>query len=297
MNALLDLVVGDPQADRAVPQTGTTARLTVFVAAVMAFLAVIALAVSLTTNRVASLWADELAQSATLRLPADPATADALLLSALDVLETTPGISTVRALSRDEQQALLEPWFGPDLPLDALPIPQLIEIVADWDELDVDGLRARLTAQVPGAILDDHTAWRAPLLDAASRVRLIGWTVILLIGATVAAMITLAAQASLAANVRVIGVLRLVGAKDAYIARAFVRRFTLRAGGGAVAGTIIGAVVVLLMPQGDASGGLLLGVGFEGAEWVWPLMIPVLAAIVAFFATRAAAFRRLREQT
>ncbi|MFO8127232.1 cell division protein FtsX [Yoonia sp.] len=297
MNALLDLVVGDPQADRAVPQTGTTARLTVFVAAVMAFLAVIALAVSLTTNRVASLWADELAQSATLRLPADPATADALLLSALDVLETTPGISTVRALSRDEQQALLEPWFGPDLPLDALPIPQLIEIVADRDELDVDGLRARLTAQVPGAILDDHTAWRAPLLDAASRVRLIGWTVILLIGATVAAMITLAAQASLAANVRVIGVLRLVGAKDAYIARAFVRRFTLRAGGGAVAGTIIGAVVVLLMPQGDASGGLLLGVGFEGAEWVWPLMIPVLAAIVAFFATRAAAFRRLREQT
>ncbi len=297
MRAFLELIVGDPQADRAVPQTGTTARLTVFVAAVMAFLAVIALAVSLTTNRVASLWADELAQSATLRLPADPATADALLLSALDVLETTPGISSVRALSQDEQQALLEPWFGPDLPLDALPIPQLIEIIADRDELDVDGLRARLTAQVPGAILDDHTAWRAPLLEAASRVRLIGWTVIVLIGATVAAMITLAAQASLAANVRVISVLRLVGAKDAYIARAFVRRFTLRAAGGAVAGTIIGVAVVLLMPQGDASGGLLLGVGFEGGEWAWPLMIPVLAAIVAFFATRAAAFRRLREQT
>ncbi len=297
MKSLLELVVGDPQADRAVPPTGTTAQLTMFVAAVMAFLAVIALAVSLTTNRVANLWAEELAQSATLRLPADPATADALLLSALDVLQTTPGVSSVRALSQDEQQALLEPWFGPDLPLDALPMPQLIEIVADGEGYDVDGLRARLTAQVPGAILDDHTAWREPLLDAAGRVRLIGWTVILLIAATVAAMITLAAQASLAANVRVISVLRLVGAKDVYIARAFVRRFTLRAGMGAVAGTIIGILVVLLMPQGDASGGLLLGVGFAGAEWIWPLLIPLLAAIVAFFATRAAAFRRLREQT
>jgi len=297
MKALLDLIVGDPQADRSVPQTGLTARLTLFVSAVMAFLAVIALAVSLTTNRVASLWAEDLAESATLRLPADPATADALLLSALDVLETTPGISSVRALSQDEQQALLEPWFGPDLPLDALPMPQLIEIVADGDGYDVDGLRARLTAQVPGAILDDHTAWREPLLDAASRVRLIGWTVILLIGATVAAMITLAAQAALAANVQVISVLRLVGAKDAYIARAFVRRFTLRAGGGAIVGVVIGALVVLLVPQGDIAGGLLLGVGFEGAEWIFPLMIPLLAAIVAFFATRAAAFRRLREQT
>ena len=297
MRALLELMLGDPQADRAVPQTGTTVRLTVFVAAVMAFLAVITLAVSLTTNHVASLWAADLAQSATLRLPADPATADALLLSALDVLETTPGVSGVRALSRDEQQALLEPWFGPDLPLDALPVPQLIEIVTDRDDFDVEGLRARLSAQVPGAILDDHTAWRAPLLDAAARVRLIGWSVIVLIGATVAAMITLAAQAALAANLRIIAVLRLVGAKDAYIARAFVRRFTLRAAGGALVGTLIGLVVVSLMPQGDATSSLLLGVGFEGGEWVWPLLIPVLAAIVAFFATRAAAFRRLREQT
>ena len=297
MKSLLDLIVGDPLADRAVPQTGITARLTVFVAAVMAFLAVIALAVSLTTNRVVSVWAEELAQSATLRLPADPATADALLLSALEVLETTPGVSTVRALSQDEQQALLEPWFGPDLPLDALPMPQLIEIVADGDGYDVDGLRARLEGQVPGAILDDHTAWRAPLLQAASRVRLIGWTVILLIGATVAAMITLAAQAALAANVQVIGVLRLVGATDTYIARAFVRRFTLRAGAGGVVGAILGVAVLALMPQGDAPGSLLMGVGFEGAEWLWPLLIPLLAAIVAFFATRAAAFRRLRQHT
>lgn len=297
MNALLELIVGDPQADRAVPPTGLTARLTVFVAAVMAFLAVIALAVSLTTGRVAGVWADELAQSATLRLPADPANADALLLSALEVLETTPGISTVRALSTDEQRALLEPWFGPDLPLDALPVPQLIEIVADGDGYDADGLRARLTAQVPGAVLDDHTAWREPLLQAASRVRLIGWSVILLIGATVAAMITLAAQASLAANVQVIRVLRLVGAKDVYIARAFVRRYTLRAAVGALAGVIVGVIAVLMMPQGDPSGGVLTGVGFEGAEWLWPLLIPLLAAIVAFFATRAAAFRRLKEQT
>ncbi|SIT85630.1 cell division transport system permease protein [Yoonia rosea] len=297
MKALLELMLGDPQADRAVPQTGMTVRLTVFVAAVMAFLAVITLAVSFTTNRVASLWAADLAQSATLRLPADPATADALLLSALDVLETTPGVRRVRALSQDEQLALLEPWFGPDLPLDALPVPQLIEIVTDRDDFDVEGLRARLSAQVPGAILDDHTAWRAPLLDAAARVRLIGWAVIVLIGGTVAAMITLAAQAALAANARIIAVLRLVGAKDAYIARAFVRRFTLRAAGGALVGMLIGLGVVSLMPQGDATSSLLLGVGFEGAEWVWPLLIPVLAAIVAFFATRAAAFRRLREQT
>ena len=297
MKALLALILGDPQADRAVPPTGMTARLTVFVAAVMAFLAVITLAISLTTGRVAGVWAQELAQSATLRLPVDPQTAGALLLSALKVLETTPGVASVRPLSRAEQQALLEPWFGPDLPIESLPIPQLIEIITDDDDYDADGLRARLSAQVPGAVLDDHTSWRAPLLDAASRVRLISWSVIVLIAATVAAMITLAAQASLAANAQVIRVLRLVGARDTYIARAFVRRYTLRAGLGALVGVVVGAGATVLMPQGGSGDSILMGVGFAGAEWLLLLAIPILSAVTAFFATRAAAFRRLREQT
>ncbi len=297
MKALLELILGDPQADRAVPPTGMTARLTVFVAAVMAFLAVITLAISLTTGRVAGVWAQELAQSATLRLPVDPQTADALLLSALEVLETTPGVASVRPLSQAEQQALLEPWFGPDLPIESLPVPQLIEIITDGDDYDADGLRARLSAQVPGAVLDDHTSWRVPLLEAAGRVRLISWSVIILIGATVAAMITLAAQASLAANAQVIRVLRLVGARDTYIARAFVRRYTLRAGLGALVGAVVGAGATVLMPQGGSGDSILMGVGFAGAEWLLLLAIPILSAVTAFFATRAAAFRRLREQT
>ncbi|WP_108813708.1 cell division protein FtsX [Loktanella sp. Alg231-35] len=297
MKGMLELIVGDPQADRAVPPTGLTARLTVFVAGVMAFLAVFALAISLTTGRQAAIWADELAQSATLRLPADPEMADDLLLSAVEVLETTPGVARVRVLSSDEQQALLEPWFGPDLPLDSLPVPQLVEVVADDDGYDIDGLRARLTAQVPGAVLDDHTAWREPLVAAASRVRLIGWAVIVLIGATIAAMITLAAQASLAANQQVIRVLRLVGAKDVYIARAFVRRYTLRAGLGAIVGTVIGVAGVQLLPSDDQVGSILMGVGFDGAAWLWPILIPLLSAVVAFLATRAAAFRTLKEMT
>lgn len=294
MKGLLDLIVGDPQADRVVPPTGVTARLTIFVSAVMAFLAIIALALSLSTGRVADRWAEELAQAATLRLPADPEQADAQLGKALEILETTPGVASTRAFTNEEQQALLEPWFGTDLPLDTLPIPQLVEIIADEPAYDPEGLQARLTAEIPGAVLDDHATWRDPLLAAAGRVRLIGWAVILLIGASVAAMITLAAHASLAANAQVIRVLRLVGARDVYIARAFVRRYTLRAGLGAIAGVVLALIVLQILPDG---GGFFAEVGFDGAGWIWPLMIPLLAAIVAFFATRAAAMARLREQT
>ena len=44
----------------------------------------------------------------------------------------------------------------------------------------------------------------------------------------------------------------------------------------------------------DAAGGFLTGLGFTGWGWAWPLALPVLAALVAFGATRAAALRMLR---
>ncbi|SFR58596.1 cell division transport system permease protein [Yoonia tamlensis] len=290
MKALLDLIIGDPQADRVVPPTGLTARLTVFVAAVMAFLAVISLALSLSAGRVADRWADELAQAATLRLPAETDQ----LQKALQILETTPGVASARALTKEEQEALLTPWFGTDLQLENLPIPQLVEVIADDPPYDLAGLEARFAAEIPGAVFDDHGSWRDPLVAAAMRVRLIGAVVILLIFASVGAMITLAAQASLAANVQVIRVLRLVGARDVYIARAFVRRFTLRAGVGAMLGVVSGVIVVQVLPDG---GGFFAEIGFAGAGWIWPVIMPLLAAGVAFLATRAAAMARLKEQT
>ncbi|MFN3661163.1 cell division protein FtsX [Yoonia sp.] len=297
MKAVIALILGDQLADRAVPPTGISARLTVFVAAAMAFLAIFALALSLTAGRVASGWADDLARSATLRLPADLDQTNEALRAAVNVLQTTTGVASARVLEPEEQRALLAPWFGPDVPVETLPIPQLIEILPDEDGYDLDGLRARLQAEVPGAMVDDHGAWREPLLRAAERLRLTGWSVLSLIGAVMAAMITLAAHASLAANAQVIRVLRLVGARDVYIAGAFVRRFTLRAGFGAVIGVVIGVAVLQIMPQANVAGGMDMAFGFIGLDWTWVVVIPLASAIVAFVATRAAAFRRLREQT
>ena len=297
ISRVVELIAGDPQADRAVPPTGFTARLTLFTAGAMAFLAVFAMALSFATGRLADRWSSELARTSTLRISAPADQADAQVRAALAVLETTPGVAAARALTPDEQRALLEPWFGPDLPVEDLPIPQLIEIIEDGTGYDPTGLRARLQAEVPAAVLDDHTRWREPLIAAANRLRSLGWVAIVLIGASTGAMITLAAQVALAANAQVIRVMRLVGARDIYIARAFVRRFTLRALAGAAIGTFAGMFAVWLLPSADVAGGFLTGLGFQGVHWLWPLVIPPLAAVVAFFATRAAALRTLREQS
>jgi cell division transport system permease protein len=288
---------GDKQADRVVPPSGHTAWLTSFTAGAMTFLAVFALALSLAAGRLATRWSDALERTATVRLSAPEDQMDLQTKAVLAVLTTTPGIATAKAMTDAEQRALLEPWFGPDLPVDALPLPRLIEVTETGAGYDSEGLRQRLAAEAPGAVFDDHTRWRRPLAVAASRLRLLGMLSIGLIGAATAAIVTLAASAALAANAQVVKVLRLVGARDAYIARAFVRRFTLRALSGAAVGTVLGMIGVALLPATDTAGGFLTGLGFQGASWLYPLFLPPLVAIVAFIATRAAALRKLRELT
>ncbi len=289
------LMMGDAQAARVVPPSGFTAHLTLFVSGAMAFLAVFALALSLASGRLADRWADELARSATLRINAPADQRAAQTQAALKILRQTPGIASARALSREEQTALLTPWFGPDLKLDHLPVPRLIEVIEDRPGYDAAGLRLRLSAEVPGAVLDDHTRWRRPLVDAAHSLRRLGWVAILLIGGATAAMITLAANAALSANAQVIEVLRLVGARDRYIAQAFVRRFTLRTLIGASVGVALGLAGILLLPDASPEGGFLTGLGFEGLTWLLPLTIPLLGASVAFAATWAAAHRTLKD--
>lgn len=283
-----------------VPGSGFTAALTVGTALAMAFLAVFALALALGAGRLADRWSATLAQSATLRISAPASELAAQTARALDILRETPGIASVRVLEAEEQRALLAPWFGPDLPVERLALPRLIEIIEGGGGFDSVGLRMRLAAEVPGAVLDDHSRWRAPMVAAAGHLRALALLSVALIGAATAAMVALAASFSLAANAQVIAVLRLVGARDTFIARAFTRRFTLRALAGAAAGTGLGMGALALMPAlGEAAGGgtAMTGLGFTGTDWLWPLVVPPFAALVAWTATRTAAFRVLRKES
>jgi cell division transport system permease protein len=283
----------DSAADRVVPPSGFTARLVLFSAAAMSLLAVLALALALAAGRLAERWGSDLASASTLRISAP---ADQLGMQsdrALAILASTPGVDSARALSIQQQQALLEPWFGPDMPISSLPRPRLIEITETSDGYDAAGLRQRLAAEVPGAVLDDHQRWRKPLLAAAWGLWVLAAGIVLLVGGTTAAIVALATRASLAANAGVIAVLRNVGATDAYISHAFVRRYTVRVTTGASAGTLIAVAVLMVLPKGgDAS--VMTQLAPQGLQWVLLFMVPIAAGIVGFAATLWAAAQLLR---
>jgi len=90
----------------------------------------------------------------------------------------------------------------------------------------------------------------------------------------------------------VIETLRMMGAYDGFIARAFVRRFTLGAVAGAGLGTALAVLALVAMPEGDRN--VLGGLSPETAlGWGLMLAIPGAAGAMAFGATSYAAHRTL----
>jgi cell division transport system permease protein len=291
---LRELIRSDATAERVVPASGFTAMLTILSSAAMSFLAVLALALAFAAGDVAARWEAELAGTATIRISAPADQREAQVEAVLRALSQTPGIATTRMIDEAEQMELLAPWFGRDVPLGALRLPVLIEVTEDGEGPDPEGLRQRLAAEAPGAVYDNHGRWRMPLIEAADRLRTIAVTALVLIAGVMATTIALAASAALAANGQIIDVLRLVGARDAWIVRAFVRRFSARALFGAALGTVVALIVLILFPSGTETG-ILSGLGFRGVQWVLPLLVPACAAGLALVSTRVAAARRLKE--
>ena len=280
-----------------VPTNGFTSLLTFFTSASMAFLIVFSIAMSTAADRLAQSWSASLANSATLRVSAPLVDIESQTEAALNVLSSTKGIASFRLLKVEEQQALLEPWFGPDVPIDNLPMPRLIVIEENEDGYDRLGLRLRLAAEVPSAVLDDHTRWREPLVKAAYRIWFLGWLSTCLVLCIVVSMIILVTRAGLLSNRKVIEVLRLVGATDQYIAGAFVRKFAFRAFFGSMLGAFAASMTLFLLPSEADQTVILAGLRLEGFEWSWLIVVPLSFFVFTFLTARIASISVLRSLT
>lgn len=284
-------------SDLVVPRTGQSVWLVMLSAAAMCFMAVFVVALAMSSAQLARNWSAALAQTATVRISAPAPELEAQTAIVLNVLRTTPGIADARVMTPEDQAELLAAWLGPELPLDALPMPRLIEITETLAGPDRQGLRLRLAAEAPGAVFDDHTRWRRPLVQAAGRMHVLAVLSLGLMGAVMAVIIMLAASTALAANAQVIKVLRLVGARDRFIAQAFVRRISRRALIGALIGTGLGLAAMAALPETTGSSPVFTGMGFRGVGWLVPLALVPAVTVLAWAASFATAFRVLRGVT
>jgi cell division transport system permease protein len=270
-----------------VPNTGFTKWLTTFTAGAMSFLAVVGLAFSLICSELSNEWGESLKNSS-LRLSAPTDLLEKHTNMALAILEQTSGVESARLVGIGAKKKLLEPWLGVDFPLEAIAMPALIEIRETEAGVDYEGLRLRLSAELPSASLDNHSEWRRPIEVVSKLVSQLGMFTVILIVLSSISMVTMASNAALSANVKVLRVLRLVGAFDTFIVTAFVRIFTLRVFLGSLTGTVCAGLVLFLIPTFSENLGILDVVRLEIKDTIYIACVPFLFAIISIFVTRNA---------
>jgi cell division transport system permease protein len=236
-----------------VPKDSIAANALAAVVAIMTFLAAVTSGGVAMVIGSATEWQSEVAREMTIQVrPTSGSDVEAELAKAQALARATPGVVDVRAYSRQESERLLEPWLGPGLSLDDLPVPRMIAIrVARGAVVDTATLRQALARDVAGASLDDHRGFIDRMRRMANTAIAGGLGIFGLVLAATILSVAFATRGAMASNRPIVEVLHLVGAKDAYIASQFQRHFlTLGLKGGALGG---GAAILFLALAGPVN--------------------------------------------
>jgi cell division transport system permease protein len=281
-----------------VPKDSIAGNALAAVVAIMTFLAAVTSGGVAMLIGSATAWQSEIAREMTIQVrPTAGRDLEAEVGRAEAIARAAPGIAEVRAYTRQESERLLEPWLGPGLSLEELPVPRMIAVrVASGGVPDTAALRQALAREVPGASLDDHRGWIERMRRMASTAIAGGLAIFGLVLSATILSVAFATRGAMASNRPIVEVLHFVGAKDAYIASQFQRHFLiLGLKGGAIGG---GAAMLCLALAGPVSD-LFVGTAGEaqasalfGAFSMGPMGYIMVAAEVVLIAAITAVTSR-----
>ncbi len=265
----------------------------------MVYLAALALAGALTLESVAQRWRAGITGTLTVQITPldDRAEAQAARVDrAVELLRGTDDVAGVEVLGPEAMARLLSPWLGPDTAALDLPLPDLISVTlrpGAW--VDLAALSTALGAAVPGAVVADHRRWLDDLAVFVHSVELLAAVVVSLV--CLAAMLTVVfvTRTGLAVHRRVIEIVHLIGARDAYIAGQF-QDHALRLGLiGGIVGSALAALTVIGLQRlfAGLDTPLLAGLGLGAGHWAVLAILPVAAALVAMVTARVTVLRSL----
>ncbi|MSO65600.1 MAG: FtsX-like permease family protein [Alphaproteobacteria bacterium] len=278
-----------------------TRRLVAFLIGAMVYLAALTLAGAVAVGSTIDGWGEGLRGSITVQLPgstaAGAAAASARVDAVLSTILETNGVASAQALPRQELLALLERWLGRGNIPEDLPIPALIDVTLEPGvAVNIEELQQRLVRVVPGARVSDNGVILERLVRLVRSVQAVAALVVVLVSVAAIAIIVFVTRAGLAMHVETIELLHLIGARDSYIARQFVRHILTIALAGSVVGLLLAAATVYAITR-TAAGidvPLLPHVPINDRRLAVLAALPLIAAAIAMITTRLTVVGSLR---
>ncbi len=272
-----------------------------WVIAIMVALTVMAAAAGLALSNLASNASAEISGGITVQIvEAAPAERDRQTEVALALLRNRDDIAEARRVPDSELESLIEPWLGEAAGTadEAIPIPALIDarLRGPVTQRRLEALRAELIASAPSARIDAQAGWLSPVFHAIASLQWLAIGLVVLLAATSAAAVWLAARSALGSNRETIEIVHLLGGTDGQIARIFQRSIAIDALVGGIVGLLLGLIALFLLGRQFAAlgSGMVAGGGLGIADWTAIGAIPLAGVLIAMLTARITVLAALR---
>lgn len=272
---------------------GTFRGPTPYVIAIMTFVMMIVAAAGLALANAAGVVAGAVEHRYVLQLPDGR---NGKLEQAVTAARILHGVTSVEPVPEEQMRRTLEHWVGPGGLAEDLPVPAIVHLdLAPGTNASAIG--AALQRTIPEARFIAEQATVQPLLGSLRALRWLAVALVLLMAAATSAAVVLAARSALDTHRSTIDIMHGIGATDAQIARLFQRKIALDALVGALAGSVIATVALLVVGGGgaaisrDVAGTTPLRTG----DLILLALMPLAAAVLATLVARAAVLSALRK--
>lgn len=286
--------------DRLVPHARLAGPMP-WVIAIMIALTVIAAGAGLALRNLSDNAEAEIAGGLTVQIvEGAPAERERQAEIAVALLSNREEVASVERVPDEALDALLEPWLGQGAVAedDGIPMPALIDVrlTGPVTPLRLEELRAALVASVPSARLDAQARWLEPVFEAVASLQWLAVGLIVLLAATSAGAVWLAARSALGSNRETIEIVHLLGGTDGQIARIFQRSIAFDAALGGLAGLALGLAAMLLLGRQFAAlgSGMVAGGELGTVDWLLLAAIPLAGVAVAVLTARLTVLSALR---
>ncbi len=269
-----------------------------WILAILMFITVLAAATGLSMGLSAYHLSSDVAQRLTVQIvEANADIRHAQTHAIAQRLGSTEGVASAMIVDEAKVAKLVEPWLGSDGIEAGLPYPSLIDVtLRPGAQLDSRALQADLVASAPSVHVEPDAQSLGPLVQLLGVMTWLAVSIVALMMVAVAAAVILSARAALNTHRATIDILHLMGSSDRQIASIFQRRIVkdaLVSGAIGLAGAVLVLVAFQLLvtqTQSEFLGAALL------PYWAWPLplLLPLLATLLANSAARMTVMRALK---
>ena len=272
--------------------------------ALMSLLAILALTGSFALSEMTHRWSSGLENKISIEIPVEDdkgvilsnTQMERISATTKEFLEKHPAIEQIDVMSEEKIMDLVEPWLGDSTTIKAIPLPKIISVsFKPKSEVNMVQFKLQLENIAPQARIDTHESWLADILRFTGSLKYTALLVTVIIGLTTVIAVAGGVKSRMAIYNEELELLHLMGAEDHYISKQLQRHTLILSFQGALVGTFIGILMLLIINWGAGKMDIALIPDFSLhlTQKLFILMLPAVVAGLSMLTARQTVLRNL----